>query len=142
MRKTQEFVLFHDHMPTHSDNAAVFCTKMLDLEAMTSFMNQLNIMLRSVIGFGVDDAQKTFAALLLWSALVVGSGREVWDRDGKVYDEGMYGEAHGTRSVFIMLVTMIVTSVKGVLLHLLAVCEKESLYCGVAHDRAQPDEGR
>ena len=40
----------------------------------------------------VDDVQKALAALLLWSALVGAIGRQGWDRDVVVHDEGVYGE--------------------------------------------------
>ena len=68
------------------DNAADFGAKMLDLEAMSTCMNKLNMKSRSVAGFRVECVISVTGV----SEPVKASGREVWDRDVVVCDKGMY----------------------------------------------------
>ena len=80
--------------------------KILDLEATNRCMDKLKINSTSVAGFRVDDAHKAPAAILLWTAPVGASGREVWD-------EEVYGGRHGTWSDFIMLAATTAAFVSG-----------------------------
>ena len=70
------------------DNAADFGAKMLDLEAMSTCMNKLNMKSRSVAGFRVGV--ECVISVTGVSEPVEASGREVWDRDVVACDKGMY----------------------------------------------------
>ena len=64
--------------------------------AMNCRMDKLNSRSRAVARFRVDDAQRTPAALLLWTAFARAGGRKVRDSDVVAHDEDMYGERQGT----------------------------------------------